>query len=62
LTLGQVVETALERYPAVQVSQEQASAAAAAIRLARTTYLPRADFLGQLNRATHNNIFGMLLS
>jgi outer membrane protein TolC len=61
LTLRQVVETALERYPAVQVSQEQASAAAAAIRLARTSYLPRADFLGQVNRATHNNIFGLLL-
>ena len=62
LTLEQAVNAALERYPAVRVSQEQAAAAAAAINLARTSYLPRADFLGQVNRATHNNIFGMLLA
>src|SRR5207302_9473198 len=37
------------------------SAAAAGINLARTAYLPRADFLGQVNRATHNNVFGLLL-
>jgi len=61
LTLGQAVEAALTRYPAVRVSQERAAAAAAAINLARTAYLPRTDFLGQLNRATHNNIFGMLM-
>jgi outer membrane protein TolC len=39
---------------------EQVSAAAAGINLARTSYLPRADFLGQVNRATHNNVFGQL--
>ena len=46
MTIGQAVETALAKYPAVRVSQEQAAAAAAAINLARTSYLPRADFLG----------------
>src|SRR6266704_2091198 len=61
LTLEQAVQQALSKYPAVRVSQEQVSAAAAAIKLARTSYLPRADFLGQANRATHNNVFGMLL-
>ncbi len=45
----------------IRVSQEQVSAAAAAIKLARTSYLPRADFLAQANRATHNNVFGMYL-
>jgi len=35
--------------------------AAAAVNLARTSYLPRVDFLGQLNRATRNNVYGMLL-
>jgi len=40
---------------------EQVSAAAAGINLARTAYLPRADFLGQENRATHNYLFGLLL-
>src|SRR5438552_4335323 len=62
LTLDQAVERAVSTYPAVRVSLEHVSAAAAGIRLARTSYLPRADFLGQANRATHNNIFGMILS
>jgi len=61
LTLGQAVEEALKRYPAVQVSLERVSAAAAEINLARSAYLPRTDFLGQINRATRNNIFGVLL-
>ena len=62
LTLESAVQQAVARYPAVQVSLEQVSAAAAAVDLARTQYLPRADFIAQLNRATHNNVFGMLLT
>ena len=61
-TLSQAVDEAVKKYPAVRASLEQVSAAAAGIDLARTSYLPRADFLGQLNRATHNNVFGMLLA
>ncbi len=61
LTLSQAVEQALSKYPSITVSQEQVAAAAAGINLARTAYLPRADFLGQINRATRNNIFGLLL-
>src|SRR6267378_5445930 len=61
LTLGQAVQQSVEKYPAVRGSLEQVSAAAAGINLARTAYLPRADFLGQVNRATHNNVFGMIL-
>jgi outer membrane protein len=61
LTVDKAVEQALQRYPAIRSSTEQVSAAAAAISLARTAYLPRADFLGQLNRATHNNVFGLLM-
>ncbi len=61
MTLPQAVEAALSRYPAVRVSEERAAAAAAGINLARTAYLPRADFLAQVNRATHNNVFGMLM-
>src|SRR5216684_9199612 len=60
LTLGQAVQQSLEKYPAVRGSLEQVSVAAAGINLARTAYLPRADFLGQVNRATHNNVFGQL--
>ncbi len=61
LTLAQAVEEALKRYPAIRVSLEQVSEAAAGIHLARTAYLPRADFVAQVNRATRNNVFGMLL-
>src|SRR5438128_922732 len=60
-TLGQAVDAAVQTYPAVRVCVEQVSAAAAGINLARTAYLPRADFLGQVNRATHNNVLGMVL-
>jgi outer membrane protein TolC len=61
LTISQTVEAALRNYPSVRVSQEEIAAAAAGIRLARTAYLPRIDSLVQVNRATRNNVFGMLL-
>ncbi len=61
LTPIQAVEAALRNYPSVRVSQEQINAAAAGIQLARTAYLPRVDALAQVNRATRNNVFGMLL-
>src|SRR5580704_10303198 len=61
LTLSQAVEDALRNYPSIRVSQEQINAAAAGIQLARTAYLPRVDVLAQANRATRNNVFGMLL-
>jgi outer membrane protein TolC len=61
LSISQTVETALRNYPSVRVSQEEIGAAAAGIRLARTAYLPRIDTLAQVNRATRNNVFGMLL-
>jgi outer membrane protein TolC len=61
LTLSQAVEGALKNYPSIRVSQEQINAAAAGIQLARTAYLPRVDALAQANRATRNNVFGLLL-
>jgi len=61
LTVGQAVERAMRNYPAVRVSQEQINAAAAGIRLARTAYLPHADTLAQVDRATRNNVFGLML-
>src|SRR5579872_3616449 len=61
LTIVQAVESALRNYPSVRVSQEQINAAAAGIQLARTAYLPRVDMLAQANRATRNNVFGLLL-
>src|SRR5437764_5598704 len=61
MTLSQTVESALRNYPSIKVKQEQINAAAAGIDLARTAYLPRVDALAQVNRATRNNVFGMLL-
>ncbi len=61
LTIGQAVDAALRNYLSIQVSQEQINAAAAGIQLARTAYLPRVDALAQVNRATRNNVFGLLL-
>src|SRR4051812_34190456 len=61
MTIAQAAETALRNYPSVKVLQEQMAAAAAGIDLARTAYLPRVDALAQVNRATRNNVFGMLL-
>jgi outer membrane protein TolC len=61
LTLTQAIQSALKNYPSIRVSQEQLNAAAAGMRLARTAYLPRVDALAQFNRATRNNVFGLLL-
>jgi outer membrane protein len=61
LTLSQAVEDALRAWPSIRVSQEQLNSAAAGIQLARTAYLPRVDALAQVNRATRNNVFGLLL-
>jgi outer membrane protein len=60
LTIRQAVETAARNYPAITVSQEQMNAAAAGIAVARTAYLPRVDTIAQVNRATRNNVFGLL--
>ena len=61
LTLAEAVERSRATYPAIRASMQQVGAAIEGINLARTAFLPRADFLGQLNRATHNNVFGVLL-
>lgn len=60
-TLEDAVNFALQNYPAIRASIEQLSAARAGVGLAKTNYLPRADALWQANRATRNNIFGLLL-
>lgn len=61
LTIKEAVENAIRYYPSIRISQEQINAAAAGIDLARSAYLPRIDALAQVNRATRNNIFGLLL-
>jgi outer membrane protein len=61
LTIAQAVNAALRNYPSIRVTQEQMNAAAAGIRLAQTAYLPRVDGLAQVNRATRNTFYGLLL-
>ncbi|MEI9976469.1 MAG: TolC family protein [Ignavibacteriota bacterium] len=61
MNIAQAVEGALRNYPSIRVTEEQMNAAAAGIRLARTAYLPRIDGLAQVNRATRNTFYGLLL-
>ncbi|MBL8240871.1 MAG: TolC family protein [Bryobacterales bacterium] len=60
LTLKEAVQRASERYPSIRVSREQVNEAAASIQLARTAFLPRVDGIAQVNRATANNVFGLM--
>jgi outer membrane protein len=61
LTLDQAVDFALANYPAVRASMERTLASKEGVSLSRTSYLPRTDLLWQSNRATRNNIFGLVL-
>lgn len=61
LTISQAVQRAGAQYPSIRVNDEQLRAAAAGIQLARLTYLPKVDAIAQVNRATRNNLYGMLL-
>ncbi len=61
LTIEQAVAGALQRYPAVRVSEADVRTAAAGIELARTAYLPQLNAVAGANRATRNNVFGLLL-
>lgn len=60
LTLEAAVNYALSHYPEIRSSIERKNAASAGVGLARTAYLPSANVLWQGNRATHNNISGLL--
>ncbi|MFN0103267.1 MAG: TolC family protein [Bryobacteraceae bacterium] len=61
LSLKDAVRRASERYPSIKISRDQVNEAAASITLARTAFLPRVDGIAQVNRATANNVFGLLL-
>ena len=61
LTLNDAIQLALKNYPAIKESRARAQAADAGVGVARTAYLPRLDMLWQENRATTNNVFGLLL-
>ena len=61
LTLPATISYAQTHYPAIRASLEGVNAAKANVALAKTNYLPSANMLWQGNRATRNNIFGLLL-
>ena len=61
LTLETAVKYALAHYPQIRAALERRAAANGGIALARTAYFPIANALWQSNRATRNNIFGLLL-
>jgi len=61
LSLNDAVQFALKNYPAIKESRARAQAADEGIGVARTAYLPRLDMLWQENRATTNNVFGLVL-
>lgn len=60
-SLPDVVRAAGQRYPGVEISLAKMAEAAAGVQLARTSYMPKADYLLQVNRATRNNVFGMMM-
>ena len=60
-TLEEAVDFAQKNYPALRASLERVRAAEAGVGVARTSYLPRTDILWQTNRATDNNITGLLI-
>src|SRR5713226_7469629 len=60
LTLNDAIQLALKNYPAIKESRARAQAAEEGVGVARTAYLPRLDTIGQVNRATTNNVFGLL--
>jgi outer membrane protein len=61
ITLQQAVQHATQHYPAIRASMARVSAQESGVDLARTSYLPRLDTTLQINRATRNNVAGLLL-
>jgi outer membrane protein TolC len=61
MTLTDAIQLALKNYPQIVESRARAEAATAGIDAAQTAYLPRLDAVWQENRATSNNVFGLLL-
>src|SRR5437762_1964741 len=61
LTINDAIHSALKNYPAIRERRARAQAAEENIGVVRTSYLPRLDMVWQENRATTNNVFGLLL-
>src|SRR5262245_56868477 len=61
MSVSDAIELARKYYPALKEVRARAGAAEEGVSVARTYYLPRLDLLWQTNRATRNNVFGLLL-
>lgn len=61
ITFQQAVQYAIDNYPGIRASMARVSAQESGVDLARTAYLPRLDSTVQINRATRNNVAGLLL-
>jgi outer membrane protein TolC len=61
VTFQQAIQYTVDNYPAIRASMARLSAQQAGVDLARTAYVPRLDFGLQINRATRNNVAGLLL-
>jgi len=61
LTLPAAVARAYQHYPGMRIPTEQREAAAQAIELVLASRLPSVNLFAQWNRATRNNVLGLLL-
>lgn len=61
ITFQQAIQFAIENYPAIRASTARVAAQESGVDLARTAYVPRLDYSVQINRATRNNVPGLLL-
>ena len=61
ITLPQAIQYGSDNYPAIRASMARVSSQESGVDLARTAYLPRLDSSVQINRATRNNVAGLLL-
>jgi outer membrane protein TolC len=61
VTFQQAIQYAIDNYPAIRASMARVSAQESGVDLARASYLPRLDTSFQINRATRNNVAGLLL-
>lgn len=61
MTFQQAVQHAIDNYPSIRASRARVTAQESSVALARTAYLPRLDYSIQINRATRNNVSGLLL-
>jgi outer membrane protein len=60
-TLQEALQYAADHYPSLKAALEEVNASTAAVDVAKTASRPRLDSVWQVNRATVNNVTGLLL-